>query len=237
MDASQPGTSSDRAAGSTTPPLPPVNYHSPLVVGYGTQPTILKSAREQELASDTTSFGVGQLRSALSVETAAHGEMMRKVSTAPIALNYLAVGASSPTTQSRSGGPMRRVSTSIGPLSQRRPTLFMWSMEVHRDFEHAVQTLLSRVSSGSRRHSCVTMILLDFVLHGVRARACQLRMPRDPHPAHSGILFAPGDSLVHLDRAGTGHERYRTRRGARSDEARGPGGAQRDQHRAPLAGQ
>jgi hypothetical protein len=128
-----------------------VNFNSPLVIGYGAQPTILDSAREQELANDSAAFSVGRLRSALSVETA-HSEMMRKVATAPIALNYLAVdaGVSSPRSQQRSGGPMRRVSTSIGPLSQRRTTSFMWSMDVHRDFEHAVQTLLSRVRSGCR---------------------------------------------------------------------------------------
>lgn len=139
----------ERDAGST-PPLPPINYSSPLVVGYSTIPTTLDSAREHELAKDSASFGVGRLRSALSAEDA-HGEMMRKVSTAPIALNYMAVGVriSSPNTRNRSGaGPMRRVSTSIGPLSQRRATSFMWSMEVHRDFEHAVQTLLSRVRCG-----------------------------------------------------------------------------------------
>jgi len=128
-------------------PLPPVNYNSSLVADHGRPPSALLEAA---VAQDSSAFNFGRLAAELNPPNVSAASIrsasMRKISSAPVALNTLGGirgGPPSSTGGSRSGGPMRRVATSIN-LPARRSNAFMWTMEMHRDFENAVQTLVSR---------------------------------------------------------------------------------------------
>lgn len=142
------------ASASPGPALPPVNHNSTLVAGFGPRPA-LDSAKEQAAANDSASFNFGRLRSLLPTENDGDA-MMRKSSSTPAALSKmglgLAAGLNSPKSRLAGGpGPMRRVSTFSTPLTARRMNSFMWTMDVHRDFETAVQTLASRVRAATPR--------------------------------------------------------------------------------------
>ncbi|KAG8460289.1 hypothetical protein KFE25_011780 [Diacronema lutheri] len=130
--------------GPSGPTLPPVNHNSSLVAGFGPRP-VLASAKEQATANEAASFNFGRMRSLLS--TADDDTTMRKSLSTPAALSKMGMPTSLLSPKSRgsgAGGPMRRVSTACTPLTARRCNSFMWSMDVHRDFETAVQTLVSR---------------------------------------------------------------------------------------------
>lgn len=125
-------------------PIPPVNFNSPLVaVGQGPRRVTFDGGDDANLHEDT--FAVDGLKTALRDEGTRLSEAeLRKTASAPHSMHKLG-DAVSGKCKGRSGGPMRRVATSIGPLALRRNNSFMWTMEVHRDFETAVQALMSRV--------------------------------------------------------------------------------------------
>lgn len=182
--------------------LPPVNHKSSLVVGSGPR-AALASAQEQAAANESASFNFGRLRSLLPSDNEADATL-RKSSSTPAALSKMGLGQAMHPTSPKSrlgggaGGPMRRVSTFSTPLTARRSSAFMWTMDVHRDFETAVQTLMSRV------------------------RAAAAAIARNRLPAL--LRLADPDSAARLC-AGARRERARPKRGARPDEVRGGGGA------------
>ncbi|KAJ1623772.1 hypothetical protein T492DRAFT_1052599 [Pavlovales sp. CCMP2436] len=117
---------------------------------------------------------------------------MRKISSAPVALNTLGGirgGPPSSTGGSRSGGPMRRVATSIN-LPARRSNAFMWTMEMHRDFENAVQTLVSREKRMSLQQK-----LTSFLPPPAETRPDKLHMAMPP-------VRGNAPAVVALDAAG-----------------------------------
>jgi len=122
--------------------MPPVNCNSPLVaVMTNPAPGVGASGSTEPPAS----FKFGPMARALRDEDR---ESMRKTASAPHSMNKLGGGSHvlSPKALNRHGGagPIRRVSTAMAPLSMRRPSTFMWTMDVHRDFESAVQSLISK---------------------------------------------------------------------------------------------
>mmetsp|Transcript_3742 Transcript_3742/g.10841 ORF Transcript_3742/g.10841 Transcript_3742/m.10841 type:complete len:264 (-) Transcript_3742:258-1049(-) len=127
--------------------IPPVNHKSPLIAA--SSPTGFFLGAAHQAASDASSFNLGKMCSALPTSP----EHMRKISSAPHDMHKLQGSRlGSPKSRARvsgAGGPMRRVATSTTPLSMRRAQSFMWTMDVHRDFESAIQTLVSRGQSVS----------------------------------------------------------------------------------------
>ena len=128
--------------------LPPINAASPLIA--------LASCEERTPPSDVAtptpafSFDTSELQLALTrsrQQTGASGGL-RRATSAPHSMDTLGhmptLGGPSTTSSSYlapSGGPMRRVSSSLG---MRRSSSFFWTPAAHHDFERAVATLTAR---------------------------------------------------------------------------------------------
>mmetsp|Transcript_4483 Transcript_4483/g.12570 ORF Transcript_4483/g.12570 Transcript_4483/m.12570 type:complete len:276 (+) Transcript_4483:332-1159(+) len=154
---------SNQASTPTQPPrgIPPVNHRSPLIAANAPQDA---TSSQGPSGSDATSFNFGHLRSALAPGDDSP-DALRKVVSAPHSMHKMAGSPTSPKTRARlagNGGPMRRVATATTSLTMRRSTSFMWTMDVHRDFESAVQTLVSRGRQVSELSAADVLALMKY---------------------------------------------------------------------------
>lgn len=130
---------------SSQPPLPPVNLSSPLCA---VQPNETSAASHSE-PIEPPNFGTADLQHALmrSQQCNPSAGGLRRATSAPHSMNVLGeegTGArpqQNPNYQAPSGGPMRRVASSLG---MRRSSSFFWTPSAHRDFERAINTLSAR---------------------------------------------------------------------------------------------
>jgi hypothetical protein len=130
-------------------PLPPINSSSSLLAA---QPAIAPSS---ELATPDLSFDTFELQHALLRSRQQSGACggLRRATSAPHSMDALGFDPASPQQGHPndfgacpgylppSGGPMRRVQSSLG---MRRSSSFFWTPSAHRHFEQAVNTLACR---------------------------------------------------------------------------------------------
>jgi hypothetical protein len=123
--------------------LPPINASSPLIALQPPQPsgaadaTLMGGAPLGGITFDTSDLQSALMRSRQQVNSAGG---LRRATSAPHSMDMLGQQASS-TFIPPSGGPMRRVASSLG---MRRSSSFFWTPTAHLSFEKAVAALTAR---------------------------------------------------------------------------------------------
>jgi len=133
-------------AAAGLPALPPVNVNSPLL-SKGQQAST-QAAQPPPFTFDTVDLQLALTRSRQQVDG---GSGLRRAVSAPHSMDALgqepgrgdsvAGGGAGGNYLAPSGGPMRRVSSSLG---MRRSSSFFWTPAAHHEFERAVATLSAR---------------------------------------------------------------------------------------------